>query len=155
MSGGELEPRTVKASLRLGVHVICSLISWVGSFKSVIVSDLIDFIHLHDSNRTIVFSLSDLGGNEFVSVPQTFFSPPLIPRGRNGDDVCEDDFLPLKIVVMIFIIMVDWRACGQLRTSELWKRHFAMSVSLRVKATLKPHQHFLPLVLSQFTQAFG
>lgn len=92
ISGKKLEPWTVKAFLSLGVHIVCSLISWVGSLKSVILSDLIGFIHLHDSKRTVAFSLSDLDGYTFLSVPQTFFSPPLIPRGRNGADVCEEDF---------------------------------------------------------------
>lgn len=60
MSGEELEPWTVKACLSLGVCIICSPISWVGSLRSVILSDLIDFIDLHDSKRTVAFSLSDL-----------------------------------------------------------------------------------------------
>lgn len=101
--------------------------------------------------------MGELDGYKFISVPRTIFSP-LIACGRNGDVVCGEG--------LSFLLATKNRCDGLHRYSRLesvWtakgtctpQRHCAMSVPLRVKATLKACQHFLSLVLSQLAQTFG
>lgn len=70
----------------------------------------------------------------------------LIGCGRSGYGVCGEGlfflFLTLKILVMVFIVTVDKRVCGQLRTLELCRKALCNISSPEGKSNIKSMSTF-------------
>lgn len=68
----------------------------------------------------------------------------LVGCGSSGYGVCREDllFLTLKIVMMVVVIAVDKRVCGQLRTLELCKKALCSISSPEGKSNIKSMSTF-------------